>query len=379
MTGRAPLRLVIAGGGTGGHVLPAVSVIHELRHRQIPFDALWIGSENGMERDAAERERIEFAAIRTGKLRRYIDVQNLRDATNLPRGYFDARRILKAFRPDLVLSTGGYVSVPTVLASRGRFPILTHEQTTIVGLATRINLYSANRIALSFPETAASVRSRRCATVITGNPIRTSLFDGNAERARISHGFSADLPVVLVTGGARGASPLNQRVEAILPRLLERAQVIHQTGPASANDDFRRLSAIRETLPDSLRARYVVTEFIGDELADVYALADVVLCRAGAGTVAETTALGNVTIMIPLPGTGGDEQVKNASTLAQKGAAVVIHQPEATPERVLQEIEALLDDPARRAAIAANAEALGRRDAAARLVDELLAMAPGAA
>ena len=375
MTNRTPLRFIIAGGGTGGHVLPAVSVVRELRQREIEFDSLWIGGHAGIERDAAAQESIGFAAIRTGKLRRYVDLENLRDATNLPRGYFDARKLVRGFGPDVVLSTGGYVSVPTVLASRGRAPILTHEQTTVIGLATRINIWSANRLALSFDETSATFRSHRCTQIVTGNPVRASLFNGDAERGRAGLGFTTGLPVVLVTGGARGASPVNQRVEAILPTLLERTQIIHQTGPASANDDFRRLSAWRASFPVELQSRYVVTEFIRDEIADFYALADLIVSRAGAGTVAEVTALGKAAVMIPLPGTGGDEQVKNAKALAAKSAAVVLIQNEATPARLQREIIRLLDDLDERGRIASNAAQLGRRDAASRLVDELLLLA----
>jgi UDP-N-acetylglucosamine--N-acetylmuramyl-(pentapeptide) pyrophosphoryl-undecaprenol N-acetylglucosamine transferase len=134
------------------------------------------------------------------------------------------------------------------------------------------------------------------------------------------------------------------------------------------------MTRLREGLSDHLRSRYAVTEFIGDEIPDVYAMSDIVLSRSGAGTVAEVTALGKVAVMIPLPGTGGDEQVKNASTLASRGAAVVIHQPEANPDRVLHEIERLLDDPDARAEISRNASVMGKRDAASRLVDELLEM-----
>ena len=375
MSPDSPLRLIIAAGGTGGHVLPAVSLLQELERRKISVDVLWIGGTDGIESDAARDAGVRFVAIPTGKLRRYLDVKSARDAINIPRGMLVARGLVRSFNPDVVFSTGGFVSVPTVFASRGRAPVLTHEQTTVIGLANKINIRSANVAAMSFEQTAAQVSRPRCKVVVTGNPIRTELLEGNAERGRTRFNFTSNLPIVFVTGGARGASPLNHRIEAILRGLLETTQVIHQTGPMSANSDYGRLSDFRTSLPDDLADRYVVIEFIRDEIADVYAMADLLVCRAGAGTIAELTALGKPAIMIPLPLSGGGEQVANARALSDHAAGVVLMQDSASPERLRSEISGLLDDPARRARIAAAATSIGRRDAAARLADELLTLA----
>jgi UDP-N-acetylglucosamine--N-acetylmuramyl-(pentapeptide) pyrophosphoryl-undecaprenol N-acetylglucosamine transferase len=163
-------------------------------------------------------------------------------------------------------------------------------------------------------------------------------------------------------------------VEALLPALLDRAQVIHQAGPASANPDVVRLTRLRETWSPHHRARYTVVEFVGPELADIYAMADVVIARAGAGTVSELANAGLPSILIPLLGTWGDEQTKNALVLSRIGGAVVIAQPEATPERLKQELVSLLDDPARRLTMASAAKSIAQPDAAAKLVDELLAL-----
>jgi UDP-N-acetylglucosamine--N-acetylmuramyl-(pentapeptide) pyrophosphoryl-undecaprenol N-acetylglucosamine transferase len=375
MAGQTPLRLIIAAGGTGGHVLPAVAVLHELRSREIPLEARWIGGTEGIEAETARAEGIPFDAIPTGKLRRYLDVKTARDAINIPRGVLSARRLVRDFRPDVVFSTGGFVSVPTVIASRGRAPILTHEQTMIIGLANKINLRFADELALSFEDTVTRVGAARAKTVVTGNPIRSGLMSGDADRGRRQFSFRPDIPIVFVTGGARGASPINQRIKAILPQLLEHAQVLHQTGPASANADFANLTALKQSLPAELATRYVPTEFVAEEIADVYAMADLIVSRAGAGTVAELSALGKAAIMIPLPLSGGGEQIMNARALADRGAGVVLMQGDATPERLLDEITALLVDRERREAMAQTARSLGRRDAAARLADELLALA----
>jgi UDP-N-acetylglucosamine--N-acetylmuramyl-(pentapeptide) pyrophosphoryl-undecaprenol N-acetylglucosamine transferase len=375
MAPQSPLRLIIAAGGTGGHVLPAVAVVRELRFRGIPLDAEWIGGTEGIEAEVARAERIPFDAIPTGKLRRYLDVRTARDAINIPRGVIAARRLVRHFRPDVVFSTGGFVSVPTVIASRGLAPILTHEQTTIIGLANKINLRFADELGLSFEDTASSVGKTKARVVVTGNPVRSELLAGDADRGRQHFAFNPDLPVLFVTGGARGASPLNQRIKTILPRLLEYAQVLHQTGPASANADFAELSALKQSLPAVLAARYVPTEFVSEEIADAYAMADLIVSRAGAGTVAELSALGKAAIMIPLPLSGGGEQIINARALADHDAGVMLMQDDATPDRLLSEIEQLLADQERRVKMTQAAAALGRRDAAARIADELLALA----
>ncbi|MDQ3045825.1 MAG: UDP-N-acetylglucosamine--N-acetylmuramyl-(pentapeptide) pyrophosphoryl-undecaprenol N-acetylglucosamine transferase, partial [Chloroflexota bacterium] len=329
------MRMVIAGGGTGGHVLPAVAVLEELRQREIDLDILWIGSEAGLERTAASQAGVPFRAIPTGKLRRYVDLHTILDLPRIPLGTLAAWRILREFRPDVVFSTGGFVSVPTVVAAAWLAPILTHEQTSMLGLANRINLRFVDILAVSYDSTIGLSRGHTN-VILTGNPIRASLHAGIAERGLDQYGFSADLPLIYVTGGARGASPLNERIGELLPGILNTCQILHQTGPASANEDAARLSAVRANWSESYQARYRPVAFIGEELADVYAATSLVIGRAGAGTVAELAALGKPAILIPLPGAASDEQTQNARPLAAAGAALLIPQIEATPARLDQ-------------------------------------------
>jgi UDP-N-acetylglucosamine--N-acetylmuramyl-(pentapeptide) pyrophosphoryl-undecaprenol N-acetylglucosamine transferase len=366
------LRLLIAGGGTGGHVLPAVAVIEELRKRGLEFDGLWIGGHKGVERQVAESSDIPFVAIQTGKLRRYISIQTLTDALRVPVGTAQAWRKVRAFGPDVIYSTGGAVSVPTVVAGARQAPVLTHEQTAQIGIANKTASRFARTFAVGFEETAVQARQRHRNVVVTGNPVRSSLNGGSAEGGRNVAGFTSDLPVLYITGGALGASPLNKRIEAVLDVLLEHTQIVHQVGPASANDDFARLSQRRSRMPERLARRYYVVEFVRDELPDVYAMADLVVARSGAGTVSELGYLGIPAVLMPLPGTWGDEQRKNARILATVGAAVVVEQSDATPERLRQEILDLIGDQPRRHAMSASARSTSRPDAASRLVDELL-------
>lgn len=371
---RDKLRLVIAGGGTGGHVLPAIAVVEELRMRDALEAALWIGSHAGLERTAATNAGIPYRPIETGKLRRYFSVRSAADAARVPIGILQARRLVQEFRPTVVFSTGGFVSVPTVVATRRHAPILTHEQTAVLGLATRINARFASALAVSYQSTVELAARLHRHVVVTGNPVRGFLAKGDADRARARWGFDRSLPITYVTGGSLGASPLNQRIAALLPELLRHTQVLHQAGASSSNADAARLEPVRQTWPGEMRDRYRVVEFVGEELADLYAAADLVVGRAGAGTVAELACLGRPSILIPLPGTGGDEQTRNARILADAGGAVVIPQHEATPDRLRIEILRLLDDPERRAAMSAAARSVGRTDAAARLADLIVSL-----
>ena len=196
--------------------------------------------------EAAEEAGIRFVAIPTGKLRRYLSLRNLTDAARLPLGVLAARRALAAFRPDVVLSTGGFVSVPAVVAARGIAPVLTHEQTAILGLANRINARFADVLAVSHSQTEPIAARLHRRVVVTGNPIRVGLTAGDRSRGLQRLGFDGAIPVVYVTGGARGASPINQRIAALLPGILDHAQIVHQTGPLSANADAGNLSQLRE-------------------------------------------------------------------------------------------------------------------------------------
>jgi len=375
-TKQAPFRLLIAGGGTGGHVFPAVAVVEEIRAREPETAFFWIGSHKGVESRIAQEHGIPFRAVQMGKLRRYFDMENVKDAFRFPVGIAQAWPAIGSFGPDVIFSTGGHASVPSVIAGwTRRVPILTHEQTAQIGMANRISAKFASSFAVSFAESIPLAEGVHKRVVLTGNPVRKSLLDGDAERGRRLFDFTADLPVLYVTGGSLGATRLNAGIEPNLPAFLERMQIVHQAGPpAKDNDDAARLAAFRETLPAHLKRRYVVTEFVRDELPDVFAMADLVVSRSGAGTVAELELVGKPSILVPLPGTGGDEATKNARVLEKAGAAIMVEQKDATPERLATEIDALLANHDRLARMAAAAKAMGRPDAAARLVDALFAL-----
>jgi UDP-N-acetylglucosamine--N-acetylmuramyl-(pentapeptide) pyrophosphoryl-undecaprenol N-acetylglucosamine transferase len=368
-------RITIAGGGTGGHVQPAIAVADVLRKR-FDVELSWIGSTTGIEQQIADEHEIPFKSIPAGKLRRYFSLHTFLDAVRIPIGVFQARLHLRQIQPDVVFSTGGFVSVPTVVAAWfAGIPIITHEQTATLGLANRINARVADRIALAYEQTHEQLGGARERAIVTGNPVRSELLNGNDARARAELGFPNDLPMIYITGGSLGAQALNRTIQAILPELVERARVVHQCGPAAINGDYPRLLETRSALAASLQERYVVRERIGTELADIYAAADLVIGRSGGGTVAELALLGKPAILIPLPGTSSDEQTCNARVLADAGAAVLLPQIEMSPEQLMSNISVLLDDEARREKMASAAQAVAQPNATDLLVDEILRLA----
>jgi UDP-N-acetylglucosamine--N-acetylmuramyl-(pentapeptide) pyrophosphoryl-undecaprenol N-acetylglucosamine transferase len=387
---RSPVRLIVSGGGSGGHTFPAVTVVRAARAalggHGLELQPFWVGSEGGIEEGIAADEGVPFTAIPTGKLRRarnplaMLSAANIRDAGKVPAGVTEAISVVRGIRPDAVLCTGGYVSVPVGLAARiCHRPLLVHEQTVRVGLANRITMRGATRIALSAEPSMDLLPERlRGRAVVTGNPLRPGLGDGDAGAApgRLGWaGWTPSLPTVYVTGGSLGARQVNELVGAILPDLLRHANVFHQAGSRLVDSAL----ALAETLPADLRHRYMVRGFIGHELADLLALADVVVSRSGGGTISELTALGKPAVFIPLIPTGGNEQVRNAQHLADRGAARVLIGEDATPARLAQELTAVLFDPARRADMSARARSMGRPDAAAALTSEVLALCVTAA
>ncbi len=366
------MRLAIAGGGTGGHVTPALATLAVLRARG-PLETLWLGTADSVEERLTAEHGIPFRAIQAGKLRRYLSLENLLDAGRIPLGVLQSAAALRRFRPDVVFSTGGFVGVPPVVAAAPlRLPTLIHEQTAQFGLANRLSLPFATTVALTYEASRAFLPRTRRRVVVTGNPVRADLRRGDAAEGARLFGLDPVRPTIYVTGGARGAHAINATVGALLPGLLDRCQVVHSCGPREANGDFDALTARAAAWPADLRARYAVREFIGAELPHLYALATIIVGRAGAGTVAELATLGKPAILIPLPGTGGDEQTKNARMLADAGAAIMIPERDLTPATLAATLDRLLGAPDELARMGTAARTQAPPDAAEHLADELV-------
>jgi UDP-N-acetylglucosamine--N-acetylmuramyl-(pentapeptide) pyrophosphoryl-undecaprenol N-acetylglucosamine transferase len=369
--------IVFTGGGTGGHIYPGIAVAEALRAQGFGGRLAWIGSRKEADRQAVEAAGIEFFSIPSGKLRRQFSLENAADAFRVLAGFVAARRLLKTLRPVLLFSKGGYVSVPPCAAAASLgIPYFTHESDLSPGLATRLNAGRAEAVVLSYEETRASLPpSLRAKAVVAGNPVRAAIRLGDPARGRALLGLEPGLPIVFFLGGSQGARQINELVSATLPRLSGRAFVLHQTGAAAEGEADSAGGATPAENP-----RYRRYAYIRDEMPDLLAAADLVVGRAGAGTLWECAALGRPMLLVPLCGSGtrGD-QVDNAALFASSGAAVSLLGSEATADRLADEALALLADGARLRAMGEAAKALAGRDAASEIAQRLLGRIGGAA
>ena len=349
--------IAMTGGGTAGHVFPGIAVAEELGCRVV-----WIGSRNGVERKLVRDAGIDFHGIPAGKLRRYLSLRNVTDVARVFAGIVASIRVLRRERPSLLFSKGGFVSVPPVVAARlCGIPAFTHESDFDPGLATRINLRFCEKVFLSFEDTLDFLPERyRQKAVVTGNPVRSALRAGDDARGRMLVGCASTRALVLVMGGSLGSSFINSLVAEAAPRLVARCFIVHQMG----EKDF---------VP-SRRPGYSTASFITEGLPDIMAAADLVVCRAGANTLAELAALGKPMLLIPLSSSGSrGDQLRNAEVFRDAGAAVVLGEDQATPETFLSAVDSLLGDPRRLAKMAVAARGMSRGNPArdiARLIRE---------
>lgn len=363
------MRVVIAGGGTGGHTSAGLAVAAALCRNG--DDVHWIGSREGVEARRVPEAGLPFHPISTGKLRRYWDRRNASDLlARVPAGLIQSWKLLRRLQPSVLFSTGGFVSVPPALAARALgIPIVIHEQTAVPGLANRITARFAARIAVSFSPSSAGSGGGFPAdrVVLTGNPVREEVLGGSRTAALGHFGFDAARPLVYVTGGAQGSHRINRVVGEALPRVLMVCQVLHQCGDNAETGDYAWLQDRARSLPPAIQPRYVVKTYVGAELRDVYAATTVLVGRSGAGTVNECCNLGVPAVFIPLPGASGDEQAANAGLVEAAGGAVVLPQGDLTAERLVDTLTRLLDDRPALEAMGVRARALAVPDAAQRL------------
>lgn len=368
------MRVMATGGGTGGHVYPALSILAALRGR-LPatggeaLDLLYVGSNGGLEEGIVRRAGVPFRAVAAGAV---LGRSPLAVAGNLGRtvvGMVQALGLIGSFRPQVVLATGGYVCVPVVAAAwLMRVPSLIYLPDMKPGLAVRALARIASRVAVSFPEAVRYLPAVK--TVATGYPVRPELFGVDRTRARLALNLAEELPVVLVLGGSRGSRAINDAVQAALPKWLRLSQVLHVAGEA----DEPRMREGLEMLPAELRGNYRLYAYLHEELPDALAAADVVVSRAGASVMGEYPAVGLPSVLIPYPYAGAHQRL-NAAQLASQGAAVEIAE-EQLPSGVLgRTVLSLLGDGSRLAGMRAAAQRLARPRAGEAIADLLRQLA----
>ena len=325
-------RIVLTGGGTAGHVTPHMSLIPRLM--AAGYDIHYIGTERGIEHEMIARiPGVTYHVVRSGKLRRYFSLQNFTDPFRVIHGAWTSVWLMRRLKPDVCFSKGGFVSVPVVVGAwLAHVPTVCHESDLTPGLANRISAKFVDRIATTFAECASALGPK---ATMTGTPLRPSLFQGSHEKGLALAGLPGKKPVLLMTGGSLGAQSVNACLRACLPALLPQMEVLHLCGRGNLDPTLNGL------------AGYAQVEFLGEEMADALAAADIVLSRAGSNTLSELLALGKPMLLVPYPlSASRGDQIKNARSFEKRGLARVLPQERMTPETMTEAVLSLLHDRA---------------------------------
>ena len=320
-------KIVLTGGGTAGHVTPNIALFPLLLENN--FEINYIGSHDGIEKTLIQDFSIPYYSISTGKFRRYFDFKNFTDPFRVIKGYFEARKILKKIHPDVLFSKGGFVTVPVVRAAASlKIPCIIHESDMTPGLANRLCIPVSKKICCNFPETLKYLPQEKA--VLTGSPIRKELFLGEKEKAVSQCGFQEEIPVLLVIGGSLGASFINQIVRDALPKLLLHYQVIHLCGKGKLEPSLESINGYKQF------------EYVTSEIKDFFALADVVISRAGANAICELLALKKPNLLIPLSSKSSrGDQILNARSFESQGFSLVIEEEKLSVDLLLESIQIL--------------------------------------
>ena len=350
-------KIVLTGGGTAGHVTPNIALMPRLK--ELGYEIYYIGSYDGIEKKLIEEMNIPYYGISSGKLRRYFDWKNFTDPFRVLKGFSEAKKLLKKIKPDVVFSKGGFVTVPVVQAAKKcHIPTVIHESDMTPGLANKLAIPAASKVCCNFPETVKYLPEGKA--VLSGSPIRQELLSGNPLAALNFCNFTSSKPVLMVIGGSLGSVAVNNAVRSILPELLNTFQVIHLCGKGNVDESLSHTEG------------YVQYEYIKQELADLFALSDVVVSRAGANAICELLALRKPNLLIPLPASASrGDQLLNAASFQQQGFSKVLEEEKITPELLLSTILDLYEN---RSTYVEAMEKSGQSDAIAvitELIEEL--------
>lgn len=320
-------KIVLTGGGTAGHVTPNIALLPFLK--EAGYDITYMGSYDGIEKRLIADFDIPYVGISTGKFRRYLDIKNFTDPFRVIKGFSEAKKFLKEYKPDVVFSKGGFVSVPVVRAAASlHIPCIIHESDMTPGLANKLCAPVADKICCNFPETLKLLPEEKA--VLTGSPIRSELSKGNKVAGLDMCGFTANKPVIMVIGGSLGAASVNKAVRDALPRLLEDFQVVHLCGKDKIDNLFLSTPGYKQF------------EYIKSELKDLFAMADIVISRAGANAICELLALKKPNILIPLPAASSrGDQILNARSFEAQGFSIVLQEDDLTTDLLVDKVHEL--------------------------------------
>lgn len=354
------MKIVVSGGGTGGHIYPALALIREIQKETKDAEFLYIGTKNGLESTIVPRENIPFKSIHITGFKRKLSLDNIKTVLRFLKGVRDSKKMLKEFQPDIVIGTGGYVCGPVVYAaSKMRIPTIIHEQNSVPGLTNKFLSRYVNKIAVCFDEAKEYFPEDK--VVFTGNPRASEVLGKDGIRGRLSAGLSATTPAVLLFGGSRGARPINDAVVKALSELGEKPyQVLYITGDVHFEDVKNEVELVGN--PKNV----IIKPFIHN-MPEVLAGIDLVVSRAGATTLAEITSLGIPSILVPSPYVTNNHQEKNARSLSDHGAAELLLEKDLNSKSLIQQIDRILLNDDFRNEMKSKAKKLGVPDSASRL------------
>ena len=320
--------IILTGGGTAGHVAPNLALIPSLVERG--YEIHYVGEKGGFEESLTKNQPVVFHPIRAGKLRRYFSLKNFTDPLRVIGGYFDAVKVIREVKPDVVFSKGGFVTVPVCAAGkRCKVPVVIHESDYTPGLANKLNMRYAKKVLVTFEDTLSHAKGKG---VFTGTPIRPAVFTGNKARGLELLGFDGSKPVLLAMGGSQGASALNDAIREALPDLLARFDIAHLCGKGKQDKERSNTRGYRQF------------EYLNDELPDIFAAADIAFSRAGANSIFEFLALSLPALLVPLPlAQSRGDQLQNAAYFKKRGYADVLLQETMTAKTLTEALFNLYD------------------------------------
>jgi UDP-N-acetylglucosamine--N-acetylmuramyl-(pentapeptide) pyrophosphoryl-undecaprenol N-acetylglucosamine transferase len=364
------MRIVVSGGGTGGHIYPALALIREIQKETKDAEFLYIGTKNGLESTIVPRENIPFKSIHITGFKRKLSLDNIKTVLRFLKGVRDSKKMLKEFRPDIVIGTGGYVCGPVVYAaSKMGVPTIIHEQNSVPGLTNKFLSRYVNKIAVCFDEAKEYFPEDK--VVFTGNPRASEVIGKDGIRGRLSAGLSTTMPAVLIFGGSRGARPINDAVVKALSELGEKPyQVLYITGDVHFEDVKNEVELVGN--PKNV----IIKPFIHN-MPEVLSGMDLVVSRAGASTLAEITSLGIPSILVPSPYVTNNHQEKNARSLSDHGAAELLLEKELNNNSLVQHIDRILLNEEIRDEMKIKAKKLGVPDSANRLFELMKQLVKG--
>ncbi|SDB01798.1 undecaprenyldiphospho-muramoylpentapeptide beta-N-acetylglucosaminyltransferase [Eubacterium oxidoreducens] len=322
--------IILTGGGTAGHVTPNLALYPKLK--ELGYEVHYIGSYNGIEKDLLSNFDIPYHAISSGKLRRYFDRKNFTDPFRVMKGYAQARSLIKQIQPNIIFSKGGFVSLPVIYAAKHlHVPSIIHESDLTPGLANKLAIPSATKVCCNFPETLSHLPEDKA--VLTGSPIRQELLQGSKEKAIDLCGFTKNAPTILIIGGSLGSVKINEAVREILPELIKQFNIIHLCGKGNLEDSLSGTNG------------YAQFEYANQELRDLFALADIVISRAGANAICELLALHKPNLLIPLSAAASrGDQILNAASFEKQGFSLVLKEEDLSADTLLSHVKKLYDN-----------------------------------